>query len=527
MTTTDYRFLRTIDERCFDFVIHNHFVTKEKAVLCLHKQIDRPHVLLIELMRDLGLIREADFFHILQESSLLPVVDLTSFYISPDDLDDLMNIQSAHTSTLVFQKDESSVHIALADPEDLITRDSLQKMFNDRETLFFQADSRDIKRILQDVKQGSKKTKALADGAEQNFISRVDELIIQAVHKNASDIHIQPFEQFVDIKCRLDGVLYTHTTIQRTEWEGIVIRLKVMAGLDIAESRSPQNGHFNLQVMGRPIDFRLSCHPTIFGENLVLRILDKTKSLIPLSSLGYDDVDQSYLTQLLYQSQGIIFLCGPTGSGKTTTLYALINEIKSHDRNIMTLEDPVEYKISGIRQSEVTPHMSFGAGVRSILRQDPDVILIGEVRDEDTAQMAIRASMTGHLVLTTIHTNDSLSVIQRLIDLGVHPHLLKGNILSIVSQRLVRKLCVKCKKKQKDETYISKGCIQCSETGYQGRQAIVEVFKAHHHNGIEYQDWTITKHPKDFKPLRQSAQELITKGITSEQEVKRIFGDLL
>ena len=339
----------------------------------------------------------------------------------------------------------------------------------------------------------------------------METILTQAVKAGASDIHFQPEDQFIRLRYRIDGLLQTEQTFHKQDWSGIAVRLKIMAGLDIAESRRPQSGRFDLRLAGHQVDFRLSTHPTLFGENIVVRLLDKDKSLLRLSELGFSQTHIDYLKKVSSLPQGMIIVSGPTGSGKTTSLYALFAEMDSRNRNIMTLEEPVEYHLPGIRQTEIKEGgiISFADGVRSILRQDPDVIFIGEIRDEATAKMALRSAMTGHLVIATVHSYDCYGVPARLVDLGLQPSLLAGHILCAVSQRLVRKICPACQaspipnefrnmdskirterpectqeylRTQESaifEKQISKGagygCEDCHQTGYKGRSAVVEI----------------------------------------------------
>ena len=283
---------------------------------------------------------------------------------------------------------------------------------------------------------------ATASLSGEQLVALVDALLADAVQRSASDIHLEPEAGFLRLRLRVDGVLGTLRCLPATLQPGITVRLKVLAGVDIAESRLPQDGHFTQRVHGREVDVRLSTMPTRHGENLVLRLLDRRMGCVPLAALGLDDVQHDAMTQALQRRDGLLLVCGPTGAGKTTTLYSLLHELGSDAVNVMTLEDPIEYALPGIRQSAVNAgaRLGFADGVRALLRQDPDILLIGEIRDEATAAMALRAAMTGHLVLSTLHAGSALGALPRLLDLGLRPPLLAGALAALIAQRLLRRL---------------------------------------------------------------------------------------
>lgn len=335
---------------------------------------------------------------------------------------------------------------------------------------------------------------AIASDARPGVVRMLNAIISEAVQLDASDLHFEPEGHFVRLRYRLDGHLIEARTFHADDWPAVNVRLKIMAGMNIADTRRPQDGRFSFQIMGREVDFRVAAHPTVHGENIVVRILDKARSLVPLDRLGYTPGLVEQLKLRLRRPEGIVIVTGPTGSGKTTTLYSMLGFLNQPGVNIMTLEEPVEYQIARVRQSTAREAhgMGFAEGVRSILRQDPDIILIGEVRDQATAQMALRSAMTGHQVFTTLHTNDALGVVPRLIDLGLHPAMIAGNIICVLAQRLVRKLCLHCRYPrpataeerrllgQPDDrlgliTYEGRGCAECRQTGFKGRVAVGEI----------------------------------------------------
>jgi type II secretion system protein E len=332
---------------------------------------------------------------------------------------------------------------------------------------------------------------------EAPIIKLVNQILYQAVKRGASDIHIEPYEKDLQIRYRIDGILYPVMAPPKRTQAAITSRLKIMANLNIAEKRQPQDGRIQIRIADKPIDIRVSVLPVTYGERIVLRLLDKTKTFGKLKELGFSEHDYKMIEASIAEPNGIIFITGPTGSGKTSTLYSILSEVSKPDVNIITVEDPVEYQMQGVGQVQVKEKigLTFAAALRSILRQDPDIIMIGETRDNETAQIATQAALTGHLVLSTLHTNNAPSAITRLIDMGIEPFLIASTIISIVAQRLVRRLCPKCKiqyeptqevlerigltkAKSKHITfYKAVGCEECNMTGYKGRLAIFEVMK--------------------------------------------------
>jgi general secretion pathway protein E/type IV pilus assembly protein PilB len=320
-------------------------------------------------------------------------------------------------------------------------------------------------------------------------------LLADAVERGASDIHFEPEQNFLRIRYRIDGVLRQIRSLHKTYWPAMAVRIKVMSKMNIAETRAPQDGRIALTLTGRQVDFRVAAQATTHGENIVLRILDRQKGIVPLDGLGLDPSQLALLKKMISRPEGIILVTGPTGSGKTTTLYSVLNHINTDALNIMTLEDPVEYPMTLIRQASVSESakMDFANGIRSLMRQDPDVILVGEVRDGDTATMAFRAAMTGHQVYSTLHTNSALGTIPRLLDIGIVPDILAGNIIGVIAQRLIRRLCKHCKQPYEASAaeckilgvrpdraatlYRGVGCDQCDYQGYRGRMAIMELLK--------------------------------------------------
>jgi general secretion pathway protein E/type IV pilus assembly protein PilB len=404
--------------------------------------------------------------------------------------------------------------------------------------------------ILREIETGEIDYGSLSAGRDEYthpVVRLVGALLMDAVKRGASDIHFEPEYAFLRIRYRIDGVLQQVRSLHKSYWGGVAVRLKVLSGLDIAETRSPQDGRLGMHLCGRPIDFRVSSHPTINGENIVLRVLDREKSIIPMERMGLRTETLDQLKLMMTRPEGIVIVTGPTGSGKTTTLYSLLSFRNTEAVNIMTLEDPVEYPVSLMRQTSVAEvnKVDFANGIRSIMRQDPDIILVGEVRDEDTATMAFRAAMTGHQVFTTLHTNSALGVFPRLSDIGVLPDIMAGNIIGVVAQRLVRVLCPHCKEphvldelerkmlrlKPTDEPKIFKpqGCKRCNQNGYRGRMAIIELLRidsdmdsliSRRAHLDELQRMAIDK---GFVTLAEDGVRRVLEGHTSLAEVMRVI----
>lgn len=345
--------------------------------------------------------------------------------------------------------------------------------------------------------EGLEEKDILTMATDAPIIKLVNQIFFQAIKREASDIHIEPFEKELRVRFRIDGVMQTVMTIPKRVQSALVSRIKIMANLDIAEKRVPQDGRINIKLADKAVDIRVSILPVAYGERIVMRILDKTRSFKPLDEMGFSEHDYKLVSESIKEPNGIIFVTGPTGSGKTTTLYSILAALNQPDTNIITVEDPVEYQLAGIGQVQVKEKvgLTFAAALRSILRQDPDVVMIGEIRDQETAQIAIQAALTGHIVLSTLHTNDAPASVTRLVDMGVEPFLISSSVVIVIAQRLVRKLCDKCKQKynppedllrrlgitpEEAKTitfYEPKKCEECGESGYKGRLPIFEVMK--------------------------------------------------
>jgi general secretion pathway protein E/type IV pilus assembly protein PilB len=402
--------------------------------------------------------------------------------------------------------------------------------------------------ILKEIETGEIDYESLTvegDEYTQPMVRLVNALLVDAVKRGASDIHFEPEYAFMRIRYRIDGVLETVRSLHKTYLPGITVRLKVVSNMNIAETRAPQDGRLTLTINGRPVDFRVSTQPTIYGENIVLRVLDREKSIISLDRMRLPKgvLDKLYL--MLARPEGILIVTGPTGSGKTTTLYSLLAQVNDETVNIMTLEDPVEYPLTLMRQTSVNEvaRMGFADGIRAIMRQDPDIILVGEVRDRETAEMAFRAAMTGHQVFTTLHTNSALGAFPRLLDIGIQPDIMAGNIIGVIAQRLVRVLCAHCKEayvpsleerrllgaaaQEAEFLYRPVGCRQCNNKGYKGRTAIMELLVMDSDldelvaRRATLKELRTAALAKGFRPLAEEGLARVIDGTTSLAEIAR------
>lgn len=509
-----------------------------------------------------GMVRDIVAHTIGQESVDLSTViaDVEALQMVPQDFS-----RRYHLLPVAYDEATKSMVVAMADMFNVVALDQLRAMLGGKIQLKpvlaaeaqleeyidqFYGYELSVDGILREIETGEIDYQSLAaEGEEytQPVVRLVGSLLMDAVKRGASDIHFEPEYAFLRIRYRIDGVLQQVRSLHKSYWGGVAVRLKVISGLDIAETRAPQDGRLNMNLCGRPIDFRVSTHPTIHGENIVLRVLDREKSIIPMERMGLRPSTLDELRLMMTRPEGILIVTGPTGSGKTTTLYSLLSHQNTEAVNIMTLEDPVEYPVSMMRQTSVAEvnKLDFANGIRSIMRQDPDIILVGEIRDEDTATMAFRAAMTGHQVFSTLHTNSALGAFPRLTDIGILPDIMAGNIIGVVAQRLVRVLCPHCKEahkpndlerkvlrlnaNDKPQIYKPKGCKHCNQNGYRGRMAIMELLridndmdslisrKAHLD---ELQKLALDK---GFITLAEDGVRRILEGYTSITEVMRVI----
>lgn len=378
-------------------------------------------------------------------------------------------------------------------------------------------------------------------GDEAPVIRLLNSILSEAVKERVSDIHIEPYERDLLVRFRIDGILYEKLSPPKIIQDALVSRVKIMAGLNIAEKRLPQDGRIRVIVAGRDVDIRVSTIPTFYGERAVLRLLDKKKGVLSLADIGLGQEGVRLMERLLHRTSGIILVTGPTGSGKSTTLYAALNRVNSSEKNIITIEDPIEYQIKGIGQIQVNPRieLTFASGLRSILRQDPDIIMVGEIRDAETAEIAIQASLTGHLVLSTLHTNDAATAVTRLVDMGIEPFMIASSLSAVMAQRLVRVICPHCREEYRpvdqyagialpEKLYRGRGCDKCFGLGTMGRTAIYEIMPVDQelcsmiirrcHAG-EIKEYAVSR---GMKTLRDDGLARAAAGITTIEEVLRV-----
>ncbi len=547
-------------------LVEKGVISEDQLRITLLEQSKR-HLPLGRLMVGLGFLSEATIRDVMAESVGQESVDLSNSIVDAAAIK-LIPKEMARRFLLLplaLDKNERTLTLAIADPDNIIALDQVRALIKDEYRLIIQiARESEIIRsidqyygfelsidgILHEIEPGEMDYQSLQTGVDefsQPVVRLIDALLSDAVQRGASDIHFEPESSFLRIRYRVDGVLRQVRSLHKSFWPSMVVRLKVMSNMNIAETRAPQDGRISLRLSGRPIDFRVASQPTTHGENLVLRILDRQKGIVPIEYLGLPEETSANLRIMIARPEGLILVTGPTGSGKTTTLYSVLSHINTEAVNIMTLEDPVEYPMVMIRQTSVNEaaKLDFASGVRSMLRQDPDIILVGEIRDHPTAEMAFRAAMTGHQVYSTLHSNSSIGAIPRLLDIGILPDIMAGNIIGIVAQRLIRVLCRHCKEPyapnaaeikllgilpdQPEQTiYRPVGCDLCERNGYNGRVAIMELLKmdpdideliARRATAREIKTLALEK---GFRPLIEDAIQRVMDGVTSLSEVSRV-----
>jgi type IV pilus assembly protein PilB len=510
-----------------------------------------------------GWLTNEDIRRALASQSGITAFDISNYIINPEVVRILTEDLARKYKVMPIFVINNNLTVAMSNPSNVFIIDELQKATKlNVEPVY--AEELDIRKAqdqyygssgnLQDIIASIDKDKLLDAerlGEEAPIIKIVNYIILQAIQVKASDIHIEPEESLLNIRYRVDGMLHKQPTLPKDLSLAIVSRIKIMSGLDIAEKRIPQDGKIALKMGSRSLDFRVSTCPTLHGENVVIRVLDKSGVTLGLTSLGFPPKELELFKQVIRSPYGIVLVTGPTGSGKTTTLYSVLQILNKEDVNIMTVEDPVEYQFPGIRQVHVNPvaGLTFAVALRSFLRQDPNIIMVGEIRDKETAEIAVQAALTGHLVLSTLHTNDSASTFNRLIDMGVEPFLVSSSILGVLAQRLIRRICDKCRQQYKasDELlkdlglndslgkgvsfYKGKGCNMCGQTGYRGRVGIYELIKI----SPPVQELIMRKAPAEelrntaikegMTTLRQAAIDKLFAGLTTTEEVFRVTLD--
>jgi type IV pilus assembly protein PilB len=490
-------------------LLEEGWITQEQLDLAI-REGKRKGMLLGQTLIGLGFITENVLAHYLAEGTQADLVDLSTTFIAPEILDLVPYDIAVQLQVLPIEKRGNVLKLAMADPLDIMAVDTIEGLTGlnvDTHTAPTQelseaiarhyAHSESIKQLLDEITAQGFSDLGEEGSGEAPMIRLSNQLITAAIQSRVTDIHVEPDEHYLRVRMRVDGILAQEILIPKPIQAPITARLKLMANLNLTEKRTPQDGRIPFKLGNRQIDLRVSTLPTNFGESLVLRILDKGAVKLEFPALGFTTYDQSRIQSIIKRPHGIILVTGPTGSGKTTTLYTALRHVNAKEQSVFTLEDPIEYQMPMIRQTQVNPDigMTFAAGLRALLRQDPDVILVGEIRDQETADLAMRAALTGHLVFSTLHTNNALGAIPRLIDMGVEPFLLASALTAMIGQRLVRCICPGCKVEREDslkvlselkvelpegmspQLWAGAGCPACGQTGYKGRVGIYEIIQ--------------------------------------------------
>ena len=543
-----------------DVLIDMGYVTREQLDEALAEQ-KKTGKLLGQVLIAKGFLSEGRLVEALAAQQQLPVLSLSRYRPMPEAVRLVPeNVARRLNIVPLSLENDRTLLVAMADPKNIMALDEL-RMLTGMDISVGVAGASEIDRTLSrvytiqesldgaglEIVSGDMPDLDLAHAAEEAnpddapIIQLVNSVLEQAVREGASDIHVEPFEKNSRIRYRIDGQLFSALDFPRKVHPAVVSRLKIMSGMDISEKRRPQDGRILIRVLGRRVDLRVSSLPTIYGEKMVLRILDQANAMVGLKKLGLAEEDKALVDSVCNAPYGIVLVTGPTGSGKSTTLYSILEQINSPEVNVVTVEDPVEYTISGIGQVQVNERtgLGFNSALRSILRQDPDKILVGEIRDGETAQLAIRAALTGHLVLSSLHTNDAPSATIRLVDMGLQPFLVSSSLLMVIAQRLVRRLCPQCRQEYVmppelcadlhvpagTKAWRPVGCNDCRGTGYKGRSAIFEIMEmndAIRKHVVEGAASTVLRQAaiaNGMRTLRQSGIAKILSGVTSVEDV--------
>jgi MSHA biogenesis protein MshE len=558
--------------RIGDLLVQNGVLTEPQLMEALDKQ-KQTRQKLGKTLVTMGYVKEQQFLEFLSQQLNIPLVELNHYSFNQDDVLRLPETQARRFRALVLKEDADHFLVGMSDPMDIFAFDELQRALPKPIELAVVSEAQ----LLQSMDLLYRKTSDIEDLADQlneeiaddafdlAALTATDEVDVpvvkllkslfeDAVQVGASDIHIEPDETVLRVRQRIDGVLHEHVMKEKRIASALVLRLKLMASLNISEKRLPQDGRFNISVKGHSVDVRMSTLPIQHGESVVMRLLDQSGGIIGLDKVGLPESMLPRLRKMISEPHGILLVTGPTGSGKTTTLYGALNELNSHEKKIITVEDPVEYRLPRINQVQVQPNigLDFSTVLRATLRQDPDILLVGEIRDKETAEIALRAAMTGHFVLSTLHTNDAVSSAMRLTDIGIEGYLAASALNGILAQRLVRKICDNCSQhyhprgseqvwldERKEELGLDdielkkgRGCTYCNNTGYKGRTGIFELLEINEpmadalrrNDSAEFTRAATTD--PHYKPLVYSALDLAIAGVTSLDEVFRVTEQL-
>ncbi|MBI4394784.1 MAG: Flp pilus assembly complex ATPase component TadA [Candidatus Omnitrophica bacterium] len=525
---------------------------------------------LIRILVEEGIVPEKDLMLLLSSELSIPVLDLASYKVDPKVLKLIPKKVAQSYSIIPVAQIGNVISLAMSDPLDVTAMDDVKKIThcNVRAAIVghrdvqaavenYYSEEAKLEEILDDldpdsievVDQSKQEESRDVKAADEAPVIRMVNLILQDAIKNrASDIHFEPFLDRLRIRFRIDGALRESFSPPRQMYNALLTRIKIVSNLDITEKRLPQDGRFKAKFENREIDFRVSALPIYYGQKLVLRVLDKTNIRTGLDSLGFEVRSIQKFQEAIKRPYGMVLVTGPTGSGKSTTLYSVLNQLNTKERNIMTIEDPIEYQIHGITQTQVNPDigLTFANGLRSLLRQSPDIILVGEIRDSETADIAVKAALTGHLVFSTLHTNNAAGAVTRLVDMGVEPFLIASSLIATTAQRLMRRICLNCREVceipkeilnrlpanqkwiQEAKGYKGKGCTQCKNTGYRGRLGAMEVLQIDDEiqtlitENKSSGDIEAVARKKGMKSLFEEAMEGFHKGLTTLEEILRV-----
>ena len=544
-----------------DILVHKKEITQEQLMEALSYQAKHGKKL-GEILIEKGYVTEKTVLHTLSEQLGLEIVNLDNYNINIEAVKHISEKLAKRTNSIPVNIIKDKLIIAMSEPLNIFDIEDIEMESNMKVEIML-ASKKQIEVAIEKYMGRQRAEKAVEDFTKENLeqdlqlindeadinisnspvVRLMNSLITQAIKMGASDIHIEPFETSIRVRFRIDGDLQEVLNPSKNSQSAIVTRIKIMAGMNIAERRLPQDGRIEIKIDEHDVDIRVSTIPTVHGEKVVMRLLERGNFAKTKKELGFNDQNIEVFDSLLKVQNGIILVAGPTGSGKTTTLYAALNELNKIQKNIITIEDPVEYKLEGVNQVQVNTKsgLLFSTGLRSILRQDPNIIMVGEIRDEETAEIAVRAAITGHLVISTIHTNDAPSTILRLQNMGIKTYMLISSIKGIISQRLVKKICTNCMEEyfadDEEKTMLKidgefklkrgKGCAKCYQTGYSGRTAIHEILKMDKsiretiQKGASVDEIALAAKKSGMKTLDENCRELVLSGITTVEEYTR------
>lgn len=549
--------------RLGDILVKDSIITEEQLFKALELQKGTGQKLGAVLIMQ-GWLTDEQLFTVLEEQYQIPYLDINNIYIDGKVPKLISESLARKHMAIPIKLEKNRLTVAMVDPLDMIAKDDIRIITGLELDVVISAQA-DIARAINRFYDASERAERAvedfktqtgyedeedrtedADVTNAPMVRLVNTIITQAVKMKASDIHIEPYERNVRIRYRVDGELREVMTPAKATHSAIVTRIKILGKMNISEKRLPQDGRVETTIEGMPIDMRISILPTVYGEKIVIRLLDRNSLVVNKEELGFTDHNLELLNKIMKVPEGIILVTGPTGSGKTTTLYSLLKELNRESKNIITVEDPVEYRLEGINQVQVNTKagLTFANGLRSILRQDPDIIMVGEIRDSETAEIAVRAAITGHIVLSTIHTNDTVSTISRLEDMGIENYLVSSSTVGILAQRLVKKICLKCKTSHqataeelkmlglsldvKLDIAKGSGCNSCNHTGYSGRTAIHEVLVVDRDirnfisTGKSIDEIKQKAIQKGLITLNETCRELVKAGVTTIDEMNRM-----